>query len=78
MAKILVCDDEKRYRTHLERAISNQGHEVRVAESAEVALEVARDFPPDLLVVDWMLRGELDGLQLAEELGVRSPTWSLW
>ncbi len=73
MARLLVVDDEPRFRTHLGRILEAWGHEVRTAADVAGALEVARGFEPNLLIADWMLRSSSDGIELAEALRARDP-----
>lgn len=44
-----------------------QGHDVRIAERAEIALELLRSFEPDLIFCDLGLPG-MTGVQFAETL----------
>jgi two-component system nitrogen regulation response regulator NtrX len=73
MARLLLVDDELRFRTHLGRILEAWGHEVRIAADVAGALEAARSFEPELLIADWMLRSSSDGLELAEALRARDP-----
>lgn len=73
MAKILIVDDEFHYRDPLQRVFSYEGFDVRTATSGQEALEVSRSFVPDVIVVDWMLRNHVDGLQVAEMFRVLNP-----
>jgi len=73
MARLLVVDDEQRFRSHLTRILEAWGHEVRAAADDVGALEAAGDFEPDLLIADWMLRSSSDGIELAEALRARHP-----
>ncbi len=68
MARLLVVDDEPRFRTYLGRILEAEGHEVRSAADDVGALEAVEDFAPDLLIADWMLRSQTDGLALASSL----------
>lgn len=70
---ILLVDDEEAYRSTLGASIEAEGYQVATAENARSALEVSRGFPPDLLVVDWMLRNSLDGLEVARKLQESAP-----
>ena len=67
MAKILVVDDETLLRTILSDALESAGHTVTVAEDGKSALAVARDDPPDCILLDIMMPG-LDGYQTCEAL----------
>ena len=73
MARLLLVDDEQRFRTYLGRILEAGGHEVRTAADDTGALAALEGFAPDLLVVDWMLRSKTDGLELAETLRARHP-----
>ena len=73
MAKILVVDDEPGYRDPLQFILSEEGFEVEVAADGRRALDVAKRFVPDVLIVDWMLGSDMDGLEVAEALGAANP-----
>jgi two-component system nitrogen regulation response regulator GlnG len=65
--QVLVVDDEESICWGLERLLSEEGHDVRVASSAEAALDAARERRPDLVVMDIRLPG-MDGLAAMERL----------
>jgi two-component system nitrogen regulation response regulator NtrX len=65
MARLLLVDDEPRFRSYLGRILEADGHEVRTAADEVGALEALEGFAPDLLIADWMLRSRTDGLALA-------------
>ena len=71
--RILIVDDEPTYREYLERFLSRDGLDVRTAESGAEAIEVAREFSPDILLADWMLRCEMHGIEVGEVLREQSP-----
>jgi len=73
MARLLVVDDEPRFRSYLGLILEAEGHEVRTAADDAGALEVLEDFAPDVLIADWMLRSRADGLALAALLRRRHP-----
>ncbi|GAC1449521.1 MAG: response regulator transcription factor [Vulcanimicrobiaceae bacterium] len=62
-AKILVVDDERHIRELLEIGLGDEGYEVRSASDGQVGLQIARDWPPDAIVLDVMLP-KLDGVSL--------------
>jgi DNA-binding NtrC family response regulator len=68
MANVLVVDDEEVYRTYLSGWLTRDGHEVQIASNGQEAIEIGKEFPPDVLIVDWMLKNEYYGLQVAEAL----------
>jgi CheY-like chemotaxis protein len=73
MLKILVVDDEEVYCRNLRLLLEREGHEVQVACDGPVALATTTSFCPDLLIVDWMLRSEMNGLELAVQLHAMFP-----
>ena len=64
---ILAVDDDTRILDLLRRGLTYEGYTVDVVEDGAAALTVARDHPPDLVVLDWMLPG-LDGLEVCRRL----------
>jgi two-component system, OmpR family, response regulator len=74
-ARILVVDDEPGIRELLSTSLRFAGFEVQTAGDGVTALEVARRFGPDLLVLDVMMPG-LDGFEVLRSLrgeGSRAP-----
>ena len=65
--RILVIEDEQRIADFLKRGLTYEGFQVDVRGDGESGLKAARDNPPDLVVLDWMLPG-LDGLEVCRRL----------
>lgn len=66
MAKILVVDDEATITTQLEERLEHMGYEVvGSAASGAEALEKARELLPDLILMDIVMPGRLDGIEAA-------------
>jgi len=66
MARILVVDDEAAITTHLEERLTRMGYEVVArASSGESAVETARRLRPDLILMDIVMHGRLDGIEAA-------------
>jgi two-component system KDP operon response regulator KdpE len=70
--RVLVVDDEESIRRAVGRALASRGFLVEVAADGEEALEVARSFDPDLVVLDLNLP-EVDGLTVCRQIRARSP-----
>ncbi len=68
MATILVVDDDPKIRSVLSRGLRFENHRVLLAGSGEEALAMARDDPPDLVVLDIMLTEEMTGLEVCRRL----------
>lgn len=66
-ATILVVEDEPGIQEVLKFNLSQQGHDVIVANDAEDALNLLRGALPDLILLDWMLPG-LSGVDLAKRI----------
>jgi two-component system response regulator MprA len=67
MTHILAVDDDPRILDLLRRGLAYEGYSVEAVDDGPAALTAARDHPPDLVVLDWMLPG-LDGLEVCRRL----------
>ncbi len=70
-ARILVVDDEKKIAGLVKAYLEKEGYQVVVAYDGETALELFRQEPPDLVVLDIMLPG-LDGLEFCRRVRLDS------
>lgn len=68
MKKILVVDDHTQLRQLIEVALAGRDRRILHAESGEEAFTVARRELPDLVLLDIMLPGGIDGLEVARRL----------
>jgi DNA-binding NtrC family response regulator len=66
MSRVLIVDDEESICWALRRLVTEEGHQVEVASSAEEGLSYAAVQPPDLVLLDVRLPG-LDGLSAMEQ-----------
>lgn len=66
-ARILVVEDEEQISSFLQRGLAYEGYRVDVAGDGAAALAIARETPPDVVVLDWMLPG-IDGLEVCRRL----------
>ncbi len=71
--KILVVEDDEGIAGTLYRGLTFEGYKVNVVYDGLAALASARDDPPDLVVLDWMLPG-LDGLEVCRRLRAAGQT----
>jgi two-component system KDP operon response regulator KdpE len=65
--RILVVDDEPQITRVLRTSLSSQGYDIRVANDGETALEIMKDWTPDLVITDLSMPN-MDGLQLCRRL----------
>ncbi|NDJ76514.1 MAG: response regulator transcription factor [Chloroflexi bacterium] len=64
---ILIVEDEERIAQFLKRGLIYEGFRVNVAYDGMEGLRMAREQPPDLVILDWMLP-ELDGLEVCRRM----------
>jgi len=68
---ILVIEDEEKILNFLRRGLIYEGYRVETAMDGSAGLASARDNPPDLVILDWMLPG-IDGLEVCRRLRAAS------
>ena len=69
MNRLLIVDDEVIIATQLEERLTFMGYDiVGMASSGSEALEMAREFLPDLILMDIVMPGKLDGIAAAEKI----------
>jgi two-component system alkaline phosphatase synthesis response regulator PhoP len=73
-ARILVVDDEQSILDLVTAYLRQEGYEVHTATDGPSGLEAAREYDPDLVVLDIMLPG-FDGLELLTRLRRRSGVY---
>jgi two-component system KDP operon response regulator KdpE len=64
---ILVVDDEPQITRVLRTSLNAQGYEIRVANDGETALEIVKDFAPDLVITD-LAMPNMNGIELCRNL----------
>jgi sodium-dependent dicarboxylate transporter 2/3/5 len=73
MSKILLVDDEDRFRTNLARRLRTRGHEVVEADNGQDAIKQVRiDSAIDIAVLDLKMPG-MDGIQTLQEMRAFNP-----
>jgi len=65
--RILVVDDEPQIPRVLRTSLSSHGYDIRVANDGETALEIMKDWTPDLVITDLSMPN-MDGLELCRRL----------
>src|SRR6266508_6551012 len=67
MQRILVIDDDPAITSLLKRGLSYEGYAVDITGTGEAGLALAREHPPDLVVLDIMMPG-INGLEVLRRL----------
>lgn len=67
MARILIVEDEANIVKLISMRLERLGHTISTAASGSVALDMARELIPDLILLDVMLP-ELNGFQVLQQL----------
>src|SRR5579871_6282297 len=65
--RILVVDDEPQITRVLRTSLSSQGYDIRVANNGETALEIMKDWTPDLVITD-LAMPQMDGVELCRNV----------
>ena len=69
MPKIMIVDDDVITVTELIEALRSSGYEIgSTAESGEEAIKMAKKTRPDLVLMDIVMPGKIDGIKAAKEI----------
>jgi two-component system OmpR family response regulator len=71
--RVLVVDDEPSYREYLKRYLARKGYLVRTASSGAEAIALGREFRPQVILADWMLKNHMHGLDVGQALRDQDP-----
>jgi two-component system, OmpR family, response regulator MprA len=75
--QVLVVEDDERILQVLQRGLIFEGYRVEVALNGLEGLARARENPPDVVILDWMLpqvgAEEMDGLEVCRRLRAAGP-----
>ena len=71
-AKVMIVEDEIIIAEDIRNMVTRKGYEVpAIVDSGEEAIEKAEAIKPDLILMDNVLKGEIDGIEAAEEIRTR-------
>jgi DNA-binding response OmpR family regulator len=74
---ILIVDDQEAIRDLLRMTLGSVDYQLDEADSSELALQKITQLKPDLVLLDVMLPGSLDGYQLCERIKSDEDTRSI-
>lgn len=67
--KILVVEDERIVAKDIQNTLKNLGYEVvAISSTGEDAIDKARDLKPDIVLMDIVLKGAIDGIEAAKKI----------
>ena len=72
MSTILIIDDDDQLRISFEKLLKEEGYNVLSAASGELGLELVKNKPPDLVILDMRLPG-MNGLEVFQAIHKREP-----
>ena len=67
-ANILLVEDDKNQAYILQHFLESRGYSIQWFDSMDIALNKAREIPPDLFLLDIMLKNETDGFELCRQI----------
>ena len=67
LANVLVVDDEPQITRVLRTALTAAGYAIRVANDGEMALEIMKDWSPNLIITD-LVMPNVDGVELCKQV----------
>jgi DNA-binding NtrC family response regulator len=74
MNEILIVDDEEDMRSILRDLLEKEGYTIHEAEDGRSALNlVGGDSPPDLILLDLITPGRLNGIELLKNIKAKAP-----
>src|SRR3954453_14128779 len=73
MSSVLIVDDEPNIRRMVGALLTSEGYEVRDAADGQTGVARAAETSPDVVLLDLMMPGELDGLGTLERLREAAP-----
>ena len=69
--RVLVVEDEEKIAQFLKKGLTEKGYTVELAGDADTALQRIESLPVDLIILDLLLPGTRDGLELCRQMRAR-------
>ena len=77
MAKILIVDDDPELVGSTTAVLESSGYSVAAATDGEAGYAKARQDPPDLILLDVMMKTDREGFEIARKLKADAATRSI-
>lgn len=68
MKRVLIVEDQADIRKLIRMTLEFEDYEIHEANDGAAGLRMARSLKPDLMLLDVMMPGELDGLQVCHQI----------
>ena len=68
MKRVLIVEDQADIRKLIRMTLEFEDYEIHEASDGVAGLRVAQELKPDLMLLDVMMPGELDGLQVCHRI----------
>jgi|GEM_PF-1861521 len=67
--KIMLVEDEHITALHIKKLLEEEGYEVSdIIDSGEEAIEILKSYNPDIILMDILLSGSIDGIDASKEI----------
>lgn len=73
MHKILIVDDDPTLVDFLKMLLESEGYETEEASDGHTALQKMTTFRPELILLDYMMPKEIDGLEVLRRVQKENP-----
>lgn len=77
MKKILIIEDNQALSLAYQKKFSHSGYQVDHAEEGQTGIRKANDFKPDIIILDIMLPGGMNGFDILKKLKQSDETKSI-
>ncbi|MBN1346637.1 MAG: sigma-54-dependent Fis family transcriptional regulator [Phycisphaerae bacterium] len=72
-AFVLIVEDERAHGDAIAEGLKREGHACRVVESGQEAVSSMKSRPPDVVITDYKLGGDMDGLDVLHQAKTLVP-----
>src|SRR5659263_573237 len=66
--QILIVEDERIVAEDIRESLQRMGYKASVVSSGKMAIKKVKEIKPDLLLMDILLKGEMDGIEASRQI----------